>query len=121
MTDNEAMQPSLETREQLIKAGFDIFRPIEDGVAENLQKRYDDDEGKKYFITATLYHPMRHPYTGTTYYPNYSFSVQLYQKGAHEPVNLEFFDGWKVADVEEAVEKIWNTGLWEHYCLWKDN
>ena len=120
MKDNEAIQPSLETREQLIKAGFDLFPPARDAV-ENFQKRYDDDTGKKYFITATLYPPMRHPYTGAMYYPNYTFTIQLYQKGTHAPVNLEFFDSWKVADVEEAAEKIWNTGMWEHYRVWDED
>ena len=38
--------------------------------------------------------------------------------GTHEPINLSFFSGWHLDDVENYMEKIWNAELFDYYEEW---
>lgn len=108
------------TRAQLKAAGFVDYTPPTSDVQELCQKCYTDSIGKKYFITATLFHCMSHPLTGEICYPDYEFDIQLYQRGTHRPADLKFFAGWSLADVEAYAENIWNLGGWDYYETWDE-
>ena len=48
-------------------------------------------------------------------YNGFEYEVQLYQKGTHFPLNLTFHKEWTLDDVENYVEEIYITGLFEPY------
>lgn len=80
------------------------------------QKRYDDEQGKKYFITAKKWSGFTHPYTGETFNPAYEYHIQLLSKDDRNAVDLLFHSSWELEDVEKYVEEIWKTGLFDYYA-----
>ncbi len=85
----------------------------------NFQKRFDDEKGKKYFIDV---HKVSNEWFSVSeknkerYVPySYTYSCQLYKKGAHVPVNMEFFSDWTIDQVEEFVEKLFQNGELDYY------
>lgn len=88
-------------------------------IAKCFQKRFDDEIGKKYFIDVNKWDwtPFsdRVPFDTT-----YEFTTQLYQKDKHEAVNLDFHSSWSLEDVEEYMEKIFASGMWDYYERWDE-
>ena len=108
--------------QMLLDRGFCEFRkgPFQDdGIKTCFQKRYDDKIGKKYFITVNLWDAWRHPYTGKVIPACLEYSVQLYSKGAHNAVNLLFLSSWTIDLVEEHMERLWDTGLYDYYEIFQ--
>jgi len=103
----------------LLEKGYLEFEPSKidsDFVETCFQKRFDDDQGKKYFITIKkINFSAIFPEDFPKY--KYEFNVQLYQKYTHYPINLTFFDGWDVEQVEKYMEKIWNSEEYDYYEL----
>lgn len=90
----------------------------------NFQKRFDDENGKKYFIDV---HKITNEWMSENqkqeewYKPyHYTFSCQLYKKGTHAPVNMEFFSDWAIEQVEEFVEKLFQDGELDYYERWDE-
>jgi len=101
-----------------ISNGFSQFEPpsiYPVGVETCFQKRYDDDVGKKYFITVLKWEPMTHPYTLETTPSQYEYEVQLYNNIGHDALDLNFHSSWTLDQVEDYLEKLWNTGLFDYY------
>lgn len=112
------------TDKEIIDAGFYVFSPSEiksANIEKCFQKRYDDEYGKKYFITINKWKAMRHLYTGILIDPSYEYETQLYKKGSHDPIDLLFHHGWSINDVECYMQAMWNTGLFEHYETFTEN
>lgn len=108
----------LMTDLDFLENGFHKFQPTQfdsDGVEACFQKRYDDEVGKKYFITVKKWRPMTHPHTKETFGPGYEYNVQMYKKGSHDAVDILFHSSWTLKDVESYMEQIWNTGLFDYY------
>ena len=106
------------TDQELFDQGFYEYRPTPfdcDGVETCFQKRYDDEYGKKYFINVKKWRAWKHPYTGEVTPPSYEYDVQLYKKDGHEAIDLLFHSCWTLSGVEAYLEKLWNTGMFEHY------
>lgn len=81
--------------------------------SRSFQKKFGDDKGKKYFINAHLY------LTGKEDYElSWEYESCLFSKGSHDPVKMLFYAGWTLEDTEEYLEKLWETGLFEHYEFW---
>lgn len=96
------------------KSQFDL-----DITIYNFQKRFDDEKGKKYFIDV---HKVSNEWFSVSeknkerYVPySYTYSCQLYKKGTHAPVNMEFFSDWTIDQVEEFVEKLFQNGELDYY------
>lgn len=90
----------------------------------NFQKRFDDEKGKKYFIDV---HKVSNEWFSVSEknkerYVSYSYtySCQLYKKGTHAPVNMEFFSDWTIDQVEEFVEKLFQNGELDYYEEWDE-
>lgn len=112
MTDNEVFE------KKLFEKGFKTYDPTSfdpDGVVQCFQKRYDDEAGKKYFITVRKWGSVRHPRTGDVFPENYEYGVQLYRKCTHAAVDLLFHCDWDIDSVESCLESLWATGCFEHY------
>ena len=108
------------TDKEFTDLGFREFAPTpfdSKSVEKCFQKRYDDDVGKKYFITVRKWMEMIHPHSGERIPPVYEYDVQLYKKNGHEALDLLFHSNWTLEDVEDYMEKLWNTGLFEYYRL----
>jgi len=88
-----------------------------DGVETRFQKCFVDELGKKYFIDIVKWQPMELN-NGNRYGATYEYETQFYKKGTHDAVNIEFICSWSIEDVEDYLEKLFETGLFEHYELW---
>lgn len=95
-----------------------------DIIMYNFQKRFDDDNGKKYFIDV---HKITHDWMREWekkqpwYTPySYEFSCQLYKKDTHAAVNVKFFSDWTIEQVEEFVERLFQNGELDYYERWNE-
>ena len=110
------------TDKDVLAAGYKEYQPTKfdhSHIEKCFQKRFDDENGKKYFIDIKKWGEMTHPYTGETWPPSYEFHVQLCNHD-DEPVNMEFFSGWSIDKVEQYVEALFQTGLFKHYERWDE-
>lgn len=115
------------TDQDLLDRGFKQFAPMPhldpEGIETRFQKRYDDEVGKRYFITVNKWRVFKHPYTGEEFPATYEYSVQLYKKESRrdvKAVDLLFHSAWSIDEVEEQMEKLYETGLFEYYEKWED-
>ena len=104
---------------ELLKNGYKEFKPgpfTNPAVIDCFQKRFDDETGKRYFITVNKWSEVYHPHTHEPLLKApYEFEVQLYKKDTHDAVNLLFHTSWELKDVEEYAQKLWETGLFDYY------
>ena len=104
--------------QELLDRGFMQYKPSEidhESVEACFQKRYDDEKGKKYFINVKKWASYVHPYSGEIFPESYEYDTQLYKKDDHDAINLLFHSTWSLDDVEDYIEKFWNTGLFDYY------
>lgn len=108
------------TDEYIIEKGYKEFAPSRfdnASIVKCFQKRFDDEIGKKYFITIKKWDWTPYHYIDISDY-TYELDTQIYKKDTHEPINLSFFSGWHLDDVEDYMEKIWNAELFDYYEEW---
>lgn len=93
--------------QELLDKGYKEFPPTRFDTADRcFQKRFRAENGDTlYFININMY------YSWGTIPENFEVETQLYQEGTHEPVNLKFFCGWALADVEEYIQRIYKAGF----------
>jgi hypothetical protein len=105
------------TDKDFLDNGFIKFNPgpFDGGVDTCFQRSYKDDVGEKYYITVKKWGTIIHPHTGDTIPLGYEYDVQLYKKEGHDAVDLLFHSSWELKDVEDYLEKLWQTGLFD-YC-----
>lgn len=106
------------TDKELLKRKFTKYprTPFDNESVETcFQKRYDDNIGKKYFLNVKKWSSFAHPHTGETFPPSYEYDTQLYKKDGHDAINILFHSSWNLDDVEEYLEKLWATGLFDYY------
>ena len=105
-------------RESILEKGYKEYRPgpfDSSGIIMKYQKRFRDEKGTKYFIDIHEYDGFYHPTTGDYFPGNYEYFVQMYSVEKHEPINMLFFAGWDIESVEEKVEAMFDTGLFDYY------
>lgn len=103
MTDND-----------IIKRGYDEYKPSpfhSSGIVKCFQKRFDDDNGKRYFIDV-------HKWDIPSFTNSYEYSIQLYNKDTHDAIDLLFHSTWEIDKVEEFVKKLFETGMFDYYEEW---
>lgn len=113
--------------EYLIKKGYKEYPPTRfdttDFTVKRFQKRFDDENGKKYFIDVLknswiFVEPSRRdswwkPYT-------YTYEVQITMFEDRKPLNMEFFSSWTLEEVEEYMERLFETMKFNHYEKWDE-
>lgn len=112
----------MTTVEKLLERGYRRFSPSPiDGecVTDLYQKRFDDDGGKKYFITVKRWDFSRLDEGRNGIGPSLEYKVQLYAKETHAALDLTFFKDWEIEDVEAETERIYSTGPFERYEDWE--
>ena len=98
------------TEQDILNAGYVEYPKTQfdhEGIEKNYQKCIKDNKGKKYFIDIHKWKDWWHPYTHEKYEGGYEYFCQLSDGVTDKPVNLIFFSGWTIKEVEETIEKIW--------------
>ena len=111
------------TDQELLDRGFKQFNPTpfdSDGIETCFQKRYDDDVGKRYFITVHKWKPMTHPHTHEVFPASYEYNVQLSGKANHDAVDVLFHSTWELDAVEDCLRKMFETGMFDYYEKFND-
>lgn len=115
------------TDQDLISRGFKEFPPTpfvdSDGIETHFQKRYDDEIGKRYFITINKWKPITDTRSGIVWPSNYEYEVYFHKddgKDGTKAIKILLYAGWDIDEVEEYVQKLFETGLFEYYEKWED-
>ncbi len=108
------------TREQLLEAGYKQFRVHHKEFCKvGYQKRFDDERGKKYFITIYEYDhrdliAMGHTCPEFSYGPDCQFETY----GTTFDVKMLCDDSKTVQDVEAFYERLWASMGCDYYEEW---
>lgn len=114
------------TDEDFIKRGYKKYSktPFDsESVMYNFQKRFDNENGKKYFIDIRKIDNrwMEDKYVNKSWYRpfTYEYSCQLYKKETHDALDIDFHSSWTIEQVENFVEKLFQDGLLDYYETWE--
>jgi hypothetical protein len=112
------------TVEDWISAGYKRFDQVaaRQYAAFGLQKRFDDDKGKQYYITVFVYHnkefmlrfPDMHPFT---FEPECQF---MQRDSITVNTTLLIHKNSSIAEVEAMVHKLWVALGKPYYEIWND-
>lgn len=110
--------------EYLLEHGYKQYKPIffdDNSVVARFQKRFDDEYGKKYFIDVLKwshdYIPVEH--RNEYWKPfSYTYEVQITMSEEEKCINLEFFSGWTIEDVENFMEDMFEKIKPNYYEIW---
>ena len=121
--EKEQYNKDYPSDEYFLKRGYEKYSrsPIDNGTVECLfQKRFDDDKGKKYFITIKKWdwHWAKDS-MGDAPLITYEYHTQLYKKDTHDAVNIDWHSSWNLDDVEKMAEDLWQTGWFDYYEEWE--
>ena len=79
-----------------------------------------DYEG--YGVTKDVPHPyLSQRVTAQQMIDGVKYGLQLYKKDDHDAMDILFHSSWALKDVEDYLEKLWNTGLFDYYETWDGN
>ena len=94
---------------ELISKGYKEFPPPPITYSVRAcQKRIKDSDGNTlYFLSVYQFN-----YDGIN---RYEVHIQLYQKGTHNPLELNFFNGWTIENVENYANLIYYMGVKEYF------
>lgn len=102
------------TDQDFLSRGYKVYPPSAidpEGVSKLFQRRFDDKNGIKYFITVRKWKPYP-PYID---HVRYEYDIQLYKINDHAAVNLEFSNDWSIETVEEFLDTMWNPETFDYY------
>lgn len=104
------------TDDLLLNNGYKQFEPgpwQHEGITDMFQKRFDDEVGKKYFITINKWRGWVHPHTGEEFPPSYEITVQFTYND--NPVDMNFFHWDYLDEAEKKIEEIWHKCRFDYY------
>ena len=111
----------------LIEKGYKQYEPTqfdERGfVVARFQKRFDDENGKKYFIDVVKHswdfvQPSRRDKWWKEF--TYEYEVQVTFGENKNSLNLNFFSSWTIEEVEEYMEKFFDVMGVNYYEKWSE-
>ena len=108
--------------EELKERGYVEFKPgplDHSEIETKFQKRFEDEIGKKYFITVDKWRALTHPHTGEKFDPGYKFTTQFTFCG--KPVNINCFSGWNIEEAENKIEEMWQKCMFDYYEMFDIN
>lgn len=105
------------TKEQLIAAGYKPFiqRNLKEFTNSFYQKRFDDENGKKYFITVAEYDNSKYQHLHNLPEFSYQPDSQLVSNGI--TFNVDMLNPESIQQMEELFEKMWYNLGCEYYEL----
>ena len=91
-----------------------------ESVIALFQKRFDDDQGIKYFVDIHEYSFENFPEVPPQVQDNYRFEGELSftLKSNGKPVDIKCFIGWTLDEIEQYAEDLWKSGMYEFYEEW---
>ena len=108
----------ITTDERLIDDGFtkfDRYSLQNDCVMYNFQKCHRDEDGTKLFFLDVAKWDWTWARDKVPENHTYEITTQLYTKGDHEAVNLEFGSNITVEEAEQFIYGMFDAGLVEPY------
>ena len=114
------------TDQDLLDRGFKRYPRAwfeSDGIDVCFQKRYDDEVGKRYFININKWKPIEDRNAPDGVWPaNYEYEVYFQNNDSEKrgAIKILLYAGWDIDEVEEYVQKLFETGLFEYYEKWED-
>lgn len=104
------------TDKELIDLGFAEYSPSQfdhDGIIKNFQKKYTDGNKTLFFLTISKWDWTRYGDIPDSY--TYEIKTQLYTKGNHEAINIEFGNGVSVEQAEDFIFNMFKAKMIEPY------
>ena len=108
----------ITTDEELLKHGFKKYKASaisNDSIKYLFQKRYDNEQGDTlYFLDINKWD---WSFAGDRVPEKYTYQIetQLYKKGDHEAINVEFGSNITVEDAEKFIQAMFDADLIEPY------
>lgn len=117
------------TDQDFLSRGFKQFPPIlyldSNGIETRFQKRYDDEIGKRYFITVNKWKAIKDSRLSNGGLPTrYEYEVYFQKDDGNDgtkAIKILLYAGWDIDEVEEYVQKLFETGLFEYYEKWEES
>ncbi len=110
------------TVEQFLENGYKRFENKGKQVSSadfGLQKRIEDDIGKKYFITVWVYDWTKYPWYNHPKKLSFAPDVQLQlQSGMHVNMEMLLNDDSTIEEIEAFFEKAWVEFDCQYYEKW---
>lgn len=118
------------TDEELINKGYNRYDPTQFDnrwVCDRFQKRFDDDNGKKYFIdfvkydnTDVIEHEKKRGVSNPDYIPLYSYEIETQLNKDDKAFNIELLSHWNdsLDEVEQFIDEIWTKLKLDYYERW---
>ena len=110
----------LTTDERLIELGFKKYNTngsLYDAKKHLFQKRYMNDAGDTLYFLDVYKWDWSFAADRVPDQYTYQITTQLYQKGTHEAINIEFGVGMTIEDAEQFIDTMFDTGMVEPYEL----
>lgn len=108
--------------EYVLAKGYKEYTPTHfhnESIVKCFQKRFDDNIGKKYFIDINKWswREIVPYYKRDKLFEDYTYEykIQMYKKDTHDAVDLSFHGSWTLEMVEDFVEDLWLTGMFDYY------
>lgn len=102
--------------QDLIEMGYKELHLDTDFLGYRIfQKRFYDGPKEKYTINVRKWEPVRCANTGEILFQGSDYSSQLFRDSDHARVDIGFTKEWHISEVEEYMESLWDTGLWDYY------
>lgn len=110
--------------EYLLKHGYKEYPPTpfdRDSIVKRFQKRFDDNNGKKYFIDVVKWAhyfvpPDRRDEHWKPFGYEYETHITMYED--EKPINIKFFSNWELEDVENFMENFFEKIKPNYYETW---
>ena len=112
--------------EYLIEHGYKYYPPTilnSSSVVALFQKRFDDNFGKKYFITISKWsHEYIPVHKRDKWWKQftYTYDVQISMFEQEKSINLEFFSDWVLEEVEKYMEDFFEKMKPNYYEYWNE-
>lgn len=114
---------ALAFEKRLLEKGYKKFDPpvtCNESVRALYQKRFDDSDGKCYFIDVFKWDFSGFSTNRDVDTIGFEYDVQFYQAGKHCALTMTFHSDWSIDDVESYCCKLFGTGWFDHYELWSE-
>ena len=108
----------ITTDEKLIEMGFDKYERYmcqNDSVIYNFQKCYRDADYNKLFFLDVAKWDWSFAKDKVPEQYTYCITTQLYKKGDHEAIDIEFGSNITIEDAEKFIYSMFDAGLIEPY------
>ena len=112
--------------EYLLERGYKEYPPTpfdNDSIVTRFQKRFDDNNGKKYFIDVVKWShhfvpPDKRDKWWKPFGYEYETNVTMYED--EKPINIKFFNNWELEDVEKFMENFFEKIKPNYYETWDE-